>query len=99
MSQSAPTLSRTRNSHRITAGWSHADWNIRVMVSNFLNKGWATSRFTTQSNYYSEVRTAFGLIYHPRINLTATYTFGYGKKVQRRNEIGEQEGAASAILK
>lgn len=99
MSQSAPTLSRTRNSHRLTAGWSHSDWNIRVMVSNFLNKGWTTSRFTTQSNYYSEVRTAFGLIYHPRINLTATYTFGYGKKVQRRNEIGEQEGAASAILK
>lgn len=92
-------ISRTRGSHRITAGWSNSDWNIRIMAVDFLNKGWETDLFTTDSPYYSEVRRAFGTSSHPRINLTATYTFGYGKKVQRRNEVGQQEGAASAILK
>lgn len=37
--------------------------------------------------------------YHSCINISATYTFGYGKKVQRGNEVGVQSGASSAILK
>ena len=36
---------------------------------------------------------------HPRFNATVTYAFGYGKKVQQDNEVGEQSGASSAIMK
>ena len=45
------------------------------------------------------IKTIFGTNSHARLNLSVTYTFGYGKKVQRGNEVGEQSGASSAILK
>lgn len=54
---------------------------------------------TSLEGHYNEQQTIIGTSSHPRINFTATYTFGYGKKVQRGNEVGEQSGAASAILK
>ncbi|ROS83902.1 hypothetical protein EEL34_13705 [Muribaculaceae bacterium Isolate-039 (Harlan)] len=53
----------------------------------------------TESPLYTEYRENIGTSSHFRINITATYTFGYGKKVQRGNEVGEQSGANSAIIK
>ncbi len=93
------TVYKNRNFYSITAGWSHSDWNISLTAYNFLNKGWTTSTWECDTPLYSEVRTNYGNYYHPRINLSATYTFGYGKKVQRGNEVGEQAGANSAIMK
>lgn len=99
MLRSSPVISHTPNIHRLTVGWTNSNWNIRIMAANLFNKGWSGDVFITNSPYYLEKKTSISTTYHPRINLTATYSFGYGKKVQRRNEIGEQEGAASAILK
>ena len=48
---------------------------------------------------YSETQFVNGNNFHRRLNLSVTYTFGYGKKVNRGNEVGEQYGAASAIMK
>ena len=63
------------------------------------NKGWKNSAWEIHTPLYGEVRTNYGNYLHPRINLSVTYTFGYGKKVQRGNEVGAQQGADSAILK
>lgn len=89
----------TKNYYSITAGWSKNDWNIKVAINNFFNKGWETSTWKLNTPLYSEIKTNYGNTYHPSISLSATYTFGYGKKVQRGNEVGAQSGAASAILK
>lgn len=83
----------------MTAGWANSDWNVRLTAANFFNKGWDCATNITESPYYSETQTIIGTSVHPRLNITATYTFGYGKKVQRGNEVGEQSGASSAILK
>lgn len=99
MFSSSPRINKGRNFHSVTVGWANANWNLRVMASNFFNKGWDRATNTTVSPYYSERQTIIGTSSHPRINFTATYTFGYGKKVKRGNEVGEQFGAASAILK
>ena len=48
--------------------------------------------------YQSDVRT-FGMGEHMRLQLTASYTFGYGKKVQQGNEVGGSGTGTSAILK
>ena len=95
----SPRINKGRNFHSVTVGWANSNWNLRVMAANFFNKGWDGATNTTVSPYYSERQTVFGTSSHSRINFTATYTFGYGKKVQRGNEVGEQPGAASAILK
>ena len=99
MFTASPRINKHRNFHSVTVGWSNANWNLRVMGANFFNKGWHGSSNTTVSPYYGERQTIIGNYFHPRINFTATYTFGYGKKVQRGNEVGEQSGATSAILK
>lgn len=99
MFTASPQINKGRNFHSVTVGWANANWNLRVMVANFFNKGWHGSSNTTVSPYYSERQTIIGNYFHPRINFTVTYTFVYGKKVQRGNEVGEQSGAASAILK
>ncbi len=99
MFTASPRINKGRNFHSVTVGWANSNWNLRVMAANFFNKGWDGATNTTVSPYYCERQTIIGTSSHPRINFTATYTFGYGKKVQRGNEVGEQSGAASAILK
>ena len=99
MLSASPEISKERNFHSVTIGWTNANWNLRVMAANFFNKGWICTTNTTLSPFYSDRQTIVGTSSHSRINFTATYTFGYGKKVQRGNEVGEQSRAASAILK
>ncbi|MCX4292684.1 MAG: hypothetical protein OSJ56_01320 [Prevotella sp.] len=99
LSLNTNTIYHKSNYYSLTAGWSDLDWNIRLSVYNFLNKGWENSTSEFKTTLYSEASTNYGNNYHPRINISVTYTFGYGKKVQRGNEVGEQSGAASAILK
>lgn len=99
MFATSPQIHKNRNFHSLTVGWANADWNIRVMAANFFNKGWSSAEIVTESPLYTEYRENIGTSSHPRINLAVTYTFGYGKKVQRGNEVGEQSGASSAIMK
>ena len=99
MFTSSPQIYKDRNFHSLTVGWANSDWNVRVMAANFFNKGWNSADIVTESPLYTEYRENIGTSSHFRINITATYTFGYGKKVQRGNEVVEQSGANSAIIK
>ncbi len=99
MFTASPRINHGTNFHSVTAGWANSNWNLRIMAANFFNKGWESAVNETVSPYYSEHQTLIGTTCHPRINLTATYTFGYGKHIKRGNEVGEQSGASSAILK
>ena len=99
MFTASPQIYRGRNFHSLTVGWANSDWNVRVMAANFFNKGWSSADIVTESPLYTEYKENIGTNSHPRINVTVTYTFGYGKKVQRGNEVGEQSGANSAIMK
>ncbi len=94
-----PQIYKDRNFHSLTVGWANSDWNIRLMAVNFFNKGWQSAYTVTESPLYTEYRETFGTSSHSRINIVATYTFAYGKKVKRGNEVGEQSGGSSAILK
>lgn len=51
------------------------------------------------SEYYNFDRTTFGTQHHARYTISVTYTVGYGKKVQRKNEMSGSGTAGSAILK
>lgn len=93
------TVTRQRDFYSITAGWSNADWNLSLAAYNLFNRGWENGRLECKTPLYSEGKTNLGNYYHSRINLTAIYTFGYGKKVKRGNEVGAQSGASSGIMK
>ena len=99
MSSISPHIYEGRNFHSLTVGWANSDWNIRVMAANFFNKGWSCAKTITETPLYTGYKENIGTNSHPRINVAVTYTFGYGKKVKRGNEVGEQSGANSAIMK
>lgn len=90
---------KDRDFYQILAGWSRANWNIRVSAMNLFRNDWLCATNTLSTPLYSETRFVDGNNFHRRLNLSVTYTFGYGKKVQRGNEVGEQSGASSAIMK
>ena len=90
---------KDRDFYQIIAGWSRANWNIRVSAMNLFRNDWLCATNTLSTPLYSETRFANGNNFHRRLNLSIIYTFGYGKKVQRGNEVGVQSGVSSAIMK
>ena len=88
-----------RDFYQVLAGWSHSNWNIRISGMNMFRNDWLCSTNLLSTPLYSETQLVEGNNFHQRLNLSITYTFGYGKKVNRGNEVGEQSGAASAIMK
>ena len=88
-----------RDFYQVLAGWSHSGWNIRLSGMNLLRTDWLAASQSFNSPLYCESKLIGGNNFHRRINVSITYTFNYGKKVKEGNEIGEQSGAASAILK
>ena len=95
----SPTTYRSRDFYALSAGWSNSDLNISLTAYNMFNSNWDTSDRYIQSPLYAEHRTTYGTNSHARLNLSVTYTFGYGKKVKRGNEVGKQSGVSSAIMK
>ena len=99
MFSNAPITYRSSDFYAVGAGWANADWNVRLTAYNVFNSHWDSADLYLETPLYKEHKTNFGTNSHARLNLSVTYTFGYGKKVQRGNEVGEQSGANSAILK
>lgn len=89
----------TRDFYQLQAGWSNSDWNIRLSAINMFRGDWLAATQTLNAPLYSETMLQGGTYYHRRVNLSVTYTVGYGKKVKRSNEVGIQSGGTSAILK
>lgn len=81
------------------AGWSNGRWNIIVTAQNLQRWNWCASCDTMSSPSYSEKRWISDASRHAFVQLSVTYTFGFGKKINRNNDISKQSGASSGILK
>lgn len=90
---------RTPESYQIQIGWGRGAWKASATAYNFLRSSWETSRQTLTSRYYQSDRRVFGTAQHMRFQFSLTYTFGYGKKVQRSDEVSGTGIGQSAILK
>lgn len=90
---------KDRDFYQLLAGWSKSGWNIRLTAINLFRSDWLGATQTINAPLYSETKLQGGNYYHRRLNLSVTYTFNYGKKVQQGNEVGEQSSASSAIMK
>lgn len=88
-----------RDFWQLQIGWSKNNFNIRLSANNLFRNDWRTSTETLNSPLYSETRYLEGNNFHRRLNLSFIYTFGYGKKVRQNNEVRQQNGTPSAILK
>ncbi len=85
--------------YRIQLGWGNGNWKASVTANNFLRTNWITSGQSLSGEYYKYDNENYGTSMHQRFQIEATYTFGYGKKVQPGNEVGTATTNQSAILK
>ena len=83
----------------ITAGWSGSHWNIRGDIINFTRWNYQNTHYVMKSKYYDTDEIITGGLSRAFIQLVATYTFGFGKRVKRDNELQVSGSASSGILK
>ena len=95
----APATQKSRNYYGLIVGWGNSNWNLRLSAYNMFNKKWDRGDLWLSSPLYTEHKEYFGNSFHAKINLSVTYTFGYGKKLKPGDEVGAQSGANSAIIK
>ncbi len=90
---------RDKDEYYLKVGWSHSNWNISALVDNIGRWNWRSSKREMKSEHYSTDETLINGTSHAMFRITATYTFGFGKKVRRDNEPQLGGSAASGILK
>lgn len=83
----------------LQAGWSNSTWNIRLTAHNLQRWNWRSSHDIMRSDHYSVNRWVSNASSHAFVQLSAAYTFGFGKQVKQGNDISRQSGASSGILK
>lgn len=90
---------KDKSAYTAIVGWGNSTWSLQGILTNPFRWNWhASSSETTSANY--DVSTKYyNTSYHCYVLLSATYTFGFGKKVQRGNEATQQMGTSSSILK
>lgn len=87
----------TPQRYGIMASCAFGGFQARLSFTNWFRRdGYSTSVF--DSPLYSSKSISLDNGVSRRISLTLSYTFSYGKKVNRNNELKEAEGVGSAIL-
>lgn len=89
---------KNKDAFILQVGWSNSSWNIRLTARNLQRWNWRASSDTMNSELYSVYKSISNASAHAYAQLSATYTFGFGKKVKRGNDISRQAGASSGIL-
>ncbi len=89
---------RTKDDWYITVSWSNASWNVRADFIDFSRWNWKSSVQEMHSKYYDTYQQFYNGQSHALIQLSATYTIGFGKKVGRDDEPGVSGSASSGIL-
>ncbi len=90
---------KNKDAFILQAGWSNSSWNIRLTAQNLQRWNWRSAYDTMKSDCYSIDKWVSNASSHAFVQLSATYTFGFGKKINRGNDISRQAGASSGILK
>ena len=92
-----PIKRKTRTQYWLMAGWGNSSWTVSAFLINPFRSHWRGDEMMIDTPYYSMNTTTIGVNDHRRIKLTVAYTFGYGKKVQRGNDLQETIGSSSSI--
>lgn len=71
--------------YRMAMGWGNGDLNISVSVINPFCSSWDSVKTIISEPYYNYVATAYSGSYHRSFQILLSYSFSYGKKVNRTN--------------
>ena len=79
--------------------WGRNGWNVSLQPIDFFYYGYKAGTSVMNSPYYSYSTEKYnGFNNHAGVSISITYTFGYGKKIQRGDENLESGRANSAIM-
>ena len=92
-------INKSRSQYALKVGWGNGDWNINISAINLFNNGYLTGTSRLDTPLLSRELKNYDLSFSRKFSISVTYTIGYGKKLQRKDEVGEQQGTSSAILK
>ena len=84
--------------NQLNFGWGNGHWNIWGGVGNIFANGWRNLNQNYDSDIYKSERTVYNYAGHRQFILGASYTFGYGKKIDRSNEANAKADGTSSIL-
>ncbi len=93
------TFYRGKSAYQFKMGCRIKDWNISVAAVNIFRKSWIDQTSDLKSEYFDQYNTVYNSSSHRYVNVTASYTFGFGKKIKRDNELKTVEAGSSAIMK
>jgi hypothetical protein len=91
--------STSKSMYQLQAGWSKGNWNLQVAARCFGRYGYANQWSDIATPLYDRRIVTYNANYRAGYTISATYTFGYGKKVNRGDEVGAQSEVNSAIMK
>lgn len=98
LTENSNVLIHRRNFHMLSAGWGNGTWTVNLSALNIFNKGWRYQKWEKHLPLYSDYQQYYNPSGHRSLALSVTYTVGYGKKVQRGNEVGAASTSPSAII-
>lgn len=93
------TWMKTKTYYMLQAGWAASSWNVQLQLASFARWNWRSDRSVMHSPYYDRTEQTYSINDHALARLAVTYTFGFGKKVERGDEATQQSGIGSGILK
>lgn len=99
LTENSNYIIRGRNFHMLSVGWGNGIWAVNIAARNIFNRGWHSATWEKQTQLYDEYQLKYNPSAHASVEMTVTYTIGYGKKIQRGNEVAGQDRTPSAIIR
>ena len=98
LTENSNFIIKRRSFYVFSAGWGNGVWTVNMSANNIFNKGWLSETWKRNVPLYSQYKQVYNPSIHRNISLSITYTIGYGKKVQRGNEVQGMSSNSSAII-
>jgi hypothetical protein len=92
------TTEQNPDQYRFLVGWSNGKWNCNVEAENIFRGDWRRLESSVESKYFRQYTTTYDASRHRHIGVTISYTFNFGKKIRRDDEVEASKSGTSAIM-
>lgn len=91
---------KTKPYYSLQAGWGNGNVNVTLLLANIFNTSWEGDTVVTGSPVFDAKYINMNQSYRQKIKIDVTYTFGYGKKIDRNDNLdGSVSGAQTNVGK
>ncbi len=92
------SFSKSPSYYYFSIGWGNGDLNFSAYAINPFTSSWNSLYTVYGDAHYIKQSQAISIGYHRQFALRLSYSFSYGKKIQRTESIGSLSGTSSGIV-